>query len=244
MGTHTTANTDPRYEIMKDRLLCTVLCLASAISPRPCAGFFHFHHVLSALKKANGTAHIKAHVLAFVPRHVLVFLFNQLYLTVFFLPACPPPWSSFPLPTPISSASMQYAGSWYDGEGYSGQQQQQYGPTPDAGIVPFPNPSSYDTPSVIQPSISQQQGHHPPRTSTIYTSGSRRRASSNSSKPIRSAQQGPNRARAASVNRSVLRKRRQSGGAETRPRNSIARSRTNTSSRTDPGTRPSRISFL
>ena len=56
---------------------------------------------MSALKKANGTAHIKAHVLAFVPRHVLVFLFIQLYLTVFFLPACPPPWSSSPFPLPF-----------------------------------------------------------------------------------------------------------------------------------------------
>jgi hypothetical protein len=168
----------------------------------------------------------------------------QLYLTVFFLPTSPPPWTSFPLPSPNSSASMQYAGSWYDGEGHSGQQQQQYGPTPDAGIVPFAQPSSYDAPSIIQPSISQQQGHRPPRTQTIYTSGSRRRANSNSSRPIRSALQGPDRARTASVNRSVLRKRRQSGGAETRPRNSIARSTTNTSSRTDPGARPSRLSFL
>lgn len=180
---------------------------------------------------------------------------------------------------------MQYAGSQYNGGGYSGQQaaygysgqysqqqpqpiqqqysgqqQQQYGSTPYAGTVPFPQPSPYHAPSVLQPSTSQQQGHRPPRTQTPHpgVSSSRRRANSNTRKPIRSALKDPDRdrdrdrerARATSVNGPLLsvpgpRSRRHSGGAEPRPRmDSIVRTRTSSSSRTDPGTRPPTYLFL
>lgn len=167
---------------------------------------------------------------------------------------------------------MQYAGSQYNGAGYSGQQQQtytypgqyyqqppqpiqhqysgqqqqqqqqqQYGSTPYAGTVPFPQPSPNPVPSVLPP---QQQVHRPARTQTPHPSVSRKRASSNATKrPIKSALKDPDRNRTSSANGPLLsvpapRTRRHSSGAENRPRmNSIARSRTNSSSRTDPGTR-------
>jgi hypothetical protein len=165
---------------------------------------------------------------------------------------------------------MQYAGSQYNGTGYSGQQQQtytypgqyyqqppqpqpiqqqysgqqqQYGSTPYAGTVPFPQPSPNTVPAVLQPPAPQQPVHRPARTHTPHPSVSRRRASSNATKrPIKSALKDPDRNRTSSVNGPLLsvpgpRTRRHSSGAENRPRmNSIVRSRTNSSSRTDPGT--------
>ena len=162
---------------------------------------------------------------------------------------------------------MQYAGSQYNGTAYSGQQtyqypgqyyqqppqpiqhqysgqqQQQYGSTPYAGTVPFPQPSPNHVPAVLQPSAPQQPVLRPARTHTPHPS-TRRRASSNATKrPIKSALKDPERNRTSSANGPLLsvpvpRTRRHSSGAENRPRmNSIVRSRTNSSSRTDPGTR-------
>jgi hypothetical protein len=131
---------------------------------------------------------------------------------------------------------------------YSGQQQQ-YASTPYTGNVPFPQPSPYHAPSTLQPTTSQQPAHRPPRTQTPHpTVSSRRRvSSSNTKKPIRSALKDPDRSRVTSGNGPLLsvptatataRTRRQSGGPELRPRmNSISRTRTNSSSRTDPGAR-------
>ena len=127
---------------------------------------------------------------------------------------------------------------------YSGQQQQ-YGSTPYAGTVPFPQPSPNPPPAVLQPSATQQSAHRPARTQTPHPSVSgRRRASSNTTKrPIKSAMKDPDRNRMSSANGPLLsvpgpRTRRHSSGAENRPRmNSLARSRTNSSSRTDPGAR-------
>jgi hypothetical protein len=162
---------------------------------------------------------------------------------------------------------MQYAGSQYNGAGYSGQQpysypgqyyqqppqpiqqqysgqQQQYGSTPYAGTVPFPQPSPNPPPAALQPPAPQQPVHRPPRTQTPHPTVSRRRASSNNTKrPIKSALKDPDRNRTSSVNGPLLsvpgpRTRRHSSGAENRPRmSSIVRSRTNSSSRTDPGAR-------
>src|SRR6266403_386582 len=168
---------------------------------------------------------------------------------------------------------MQYAGSQYNGGGYTGQQQyaypatgqyyqqpaqpiqhqysgqqgqqqQQYVSTPYAGTVPFPQPSPNPAPAVLQSSAPHQQGHRPPRTQTPHPSTSRRRAGSNTTKrPIKSALKDPDRNRMAYANDPLLsvpvpRTRRNSSGAENRPRmNSIARTRTNSSSRTDPGAR-------
>jgi hypothetical protein len=161
---------------------------------------------------------------------------------------------------------MQYAGSQYtaNGAGYSGQQtytypgqyyqqppqpiqhqysgqQQQYGSTPYAGTVPFPQPSPNTVPAVLP---AQQPVHRPQRTHTPHPTVSRRRANSNTTKkPIKSAMKDPERNRTSSVNGPLLsvnvpRTRRHSSGAENRPRvNSIARSRTNSNSRTDPGAR-------
>lgn len=164
---------------------------------------------------------------------------------------------------------MQYAGSQFNGGGYSGggqqtypyagqyyqqppqpqpiQQQysgqQPYGSTPYAGNIPFPQPSPNPVPAVLQPSAPQQSVHRPARTQTPHPSVTRRRASSNTRKPIKSALKDPERNRTSSANGPLLsvpvsRTRRHSSGAENRPRmNSIARSRTNSSSRTDPGAR-------
>lgn len=163
---------------------------------------------------------------------------------------------------------MQYAGSQYNGtaysgqqtytypgqyyqqppqpiqQQYSGQQQQQYGSTPYAGTVPFPQPSPNPVPAVLQPPPPQQSAHRPARTHTPHPTVSRRRASSNATrKPIKSALKDPDRNRMSSANGPLLsvpgpRTRRHSSGAENRPRmNSISRSRTNSSSRTDPGAR-------
>jgi hypothetical protein len=162
---------------------------------------------------------------------------------------------------------MQYAGSQYNGAGYSNQQsynypgqyyqqqpqpiqhqysgqQQQFGSTPYAGTVPFPQPSPNPPPAVLQPSASQQGVHRPARTQTPHPSVTRRRASSNVTKrPIKSALKDPDRHRTTSASGPLLsvpapRTRRHSGGTENRPRmSSIARSRTNSTARTDPGAR-------
>jgi hypothetical protein len=161
---------------------------------------------------------------------------------------------------------MQYAGSQYNGTGYSGQQtynypgqyyqqppqpiqqqysgqQQQYGSTPYAGTVPFPQPSPNPVPAALQPPAPQQPVHRPPRTQTPHPSVTRRRASSNNTKrPIKSALKDPDRNRTSSTANGPLlsvpgpRTRRHSSGTENRPRmSSIVRTRTNSSSRTDPG---------
>src|SRR5216683_1671002 len=127
---------------------------------------------------------------------------------------------------------------------YSGQQQQ-YSATPYAGSVPFPQPSPYAAPSVLPPVASQQSAHRPQRTHTPHpttTSTRRRTGSASTRKPLRSALKDPERTRSSSINgnhlsASASRTRRQSGGPEARPRvDSIARTRTNSSSRVDPGT--------
>ena len=127
---------------------------------------------------------------------------------------------------------------------YSGQQQQ-YSATPYAGTVPFPQPSPYAAPATLQPVASQQSTHRPPRTQTPHPStSSRRRAGSATRKPLRSAMKDAERSRSTSANGNHLsvagsqRTRRQSGGPELRPRmdSIISRTRTNSSSRVDPGT--------
>ena len=144
---------------------------------------------------------------------------------------------------------------------FSGQQQQQYGSTPYNAPVPFPSP--HYAPSTLQPVIPQQPTHRPAREQTPHPSMSRRRVSS-STRPVRSAMKDRDRdrdrdrerdrdrdrerTRTTSANGPLLsvptpRTRRTSGGPETRPRvNSMARTRTNSSSRSDPGTRPPHIS--
>ncbi|KAI0003695.1 hypothetical protein BJV74DRAFT_793335 [Russula compacta] len=159
---------------------------------------------------------------------------------------------------------MQYAGSQYGGTNYAGQQaygypgqhyqqqpqpiqqqysgqQQQYASTPYPGTIPFPQPSPYTAPSVLQPATSQQSTHRPSRTQTPHPGVSRRRASSGTTKkPLRSALKDPERSRSTSVNghangTPIPRTRRQSGGPETRPRmDSLLRTRTNSSSRVEP----------
>jgi hypothetical protein len=163
---------------------------------------------------------------------------------------------------------MQYAGSQYGGgagAGYSGQQgygypgqyyqqhpqpiqqqysgqQQQYSGTPYVGTVPFPQPSPYAAPSVLQPVASQQSTHHPQRTQTPHPNTRRHSSSAHARRPLRSAMKDPERSRSNSasghhLSTPVSRTRRQSGGTEIRPRmDSISRTRTNSSSRVDPGT--------
>jgi hypothetical protein len=162
-------------------------------------------------------------------------------------------------------AGSQYNGgagySTQQGYGYSGQyyqqqqpqpiqqqysgQQQQYSATPYVGTVPFPQPSPYAAPTTLQPVASQQSTHRPPRTQTPHPStSSRRRTGSATRKPLRSAMKDPERSRSSSTNGNHLsvtgsqRTRRQSGGPELRPRmdSMISRTRTNSSSRVDPGT--------
>jgi len=127
---------------------------------------------------------------------------------------------------------------------YSGQQQQ-YSATPHVGTVPFPQPSPYAAPATLQPVASQQSTHRPPRTQTPHPStSSRRRTGSATRKPLRSAMKDPERSRSTPANGNHLsvagsqRTRRQSGGPELRPRmdSIISRTRTNSSSRVDPGT--------
>jgi len=125
---------------------------------------------------------------------------------------------------------------------YSGQQQQQqqYASTPFTANIPFPQPSPYAAPATLQPAPPQQPAHRPPRTQTPHPGASlnRKRASSNGQKPLRSAMKDPERSRstiAANGTSTTLRQRRQSAGTELRPRmDSIARTRTNSSTRVDP----------
>ena len=162
---------------------------------------------------------------------------------------------------------MQYAGSQYNGAGYASQpshgfpgqyyqnqpqpiqhqysgQQQQYVSTPYAGTVPFPQPSSYDAPSIIHAAPSQPPVHRPPRTQTPHphrrhtTTGT----GSGSARPLRPAIKKKQRISSLSANGTVpvaapiLRTRTQSGAAEPQSRiHSIIRTRTNSSSRVDPG---------
>ena len=125
---------------------------------------------------------------------------------------------------------------------YSGQQPQQYSGTPYAGTIPFPQPSPYAAPSVLQPVSSQQSAHRPPRTQTPHPNTRRHSSSANTRRPLRSAMKDPERSRSNSTNghhlsAPVSRTRRQSGGPESRPRvDSISRTRTNSSSRAEPGT--------
>src|SRR6266702_2910189 len=163
---------------------------------------------------------------------------------------------------------MQYAGSQYNGAGYSsqhsygfpgqyyqhqpqpiqhqysGQQQQQYASTPYAGTVPFPQPSPYTAPSALQSAPSQPPVHRPPRTQTPHphrrhtTTGA-----ATTARPLRPAiKKKVQRISSASANGGTLpvatslsRTRTHSGAAEPQRLHSIARTRTNSSSRVDPG---------
>jgi hypothetical protein len=130
---------------------------------------------------------------------------------------------------------------------YSGQQQQQYASTPYAGTVPFPQPSPYSAPPPLQSAPSQPPVHRPPRTQTPHPH--RRHTTSGpatSARPLRPAiKKKPQRISSVSANGTIpapaplSRTRTHShSGAIEQPQSrmhSIVRTRTNSSSRVDPG---------
>ena len=132
---------------------------------------------------------------------------------------------------------------------YSGQQQQ-FASTPYAGSVPFPPPSPYSTAPPLQSAPSQPPVHRPPRTQTPHphrrhtTTGT-----ASTARPLRPAiKKKVQRASSASVTNGTVpapapaplpRTRTHShSGAVEQPQSrmhSMVRTRTNSSSRVDPG---------
>jgi hypothetical protein len=125
---------------------------------------------------------------------------------------------------------------------YSGQQQP-YASTPYNGSVPFPQPSPYAAPPPLQSAPSQPPAHRPPRTQTPHPHRRHTTAAVSTARPLRPAiKKKVQRTSSASANGTIpspaplLRTRTHSGAVEPQSRmHSIHRTRTNSSSRVDPG---------